>query len=70
MGDETEAENTMHSNCRLSYHLTRAQQGWGTTGFAEQKKVLCKMYGFCLAAEKEWLHLFAIDASCGVLLLC
>lgn len=46
-------------------HLGTA--GVGTTGSAEQKKVLCKMYGFCLAAQKEGWFLFVMAASCVVL---
>lgn len=38
--------------------------GMGTTGLAEQKKVLYKMFGFCLAAQKEGWLLFVMAASC------
>lgn len=46
-------------------HLGTA--GMGTTGFAEQKKVLYKMSVFCLAAQKEGWLLFVMAASCVVL---
>lgn len=39
----------------------------GTTGFAEQTKVLCKMSVFSLAAQKEGWLLFVMAASCVVL---
>lgn len=46
-------------------HLGTAKMG--TTGFAEQTKVLCKMSVFPLAAQKEGWLLFVIAASCVVL---
>lgn len=46
MGDEAEAENKMHSNCRLSYRLACAQQDGERLGLLSKRRCFAK----CMAS--------------------